>query len=56
MQKLNLCNPEKSDISYSISRFPDGEVQIKLGEINRKEPVEVHCRITNAEELFILTH
>lgn len=54
MQKLNLCNPEKSDISYSISKFPDGEIQISLGEINRKDYIKVHCRVTNAEELFIL--
>lgn len=54
MQKLNLCNREKSDIDYSISRFPDGEVQITLEEINRKDFVVVKCRITNAEELFIL--
>lgn len=54
MQKLNLCNPEKSDISYSISKFPDGEVQITLGEINRKDTVKVQCRITKVEDLFIL--
>lgn len=54
MQKLNLVRPEISDISYNIIRFPDGEVHIKLGEINRKEDIEVHCRITNAEDLFVL--
>lgn len=54
MQNLNLCNREKSDIDYSISKFPDGEVQITLGEINHKEDIRVSCRITNAEELFIL--
>lgn len=30
MQILNLANKEKSDIKYSISRFPDGEIQITL--------------------------
>lgn len=54
MQILNLINKEKSDIDYSISRFPDGEVQITLGEFSRKDVVTVKCRITNAEELFIL--
>lgn len=54
MQTLNLANQEKSDIKYSISRFPDGEVQITLGEFSRKDSVSVKCRITNAEELFIL--
>lgn len=54
MQILNLINKEKSNIDYSISRFPDGEVQITLGEINHKDEVRVICRITSAEELFIL--
>lgn len=54
MQILNLTNVEKSDIKFSISKFPDGEVQITLGEFSRKDHVVVNCRITNAEELFIL--
>lgn len=54
MQTLNLTNVEKSDIKYTISCFPDGEVQITLSEFSRKDTIEVHCRITNAEELFIL--
>lgn len=54
MQVLNLIRPEKSEISYEIFHFPDGEVHIKLGEINRKEELVVGCRITNAEDLFIL--
>lgn len=54
MQVLNLINEEKSDIKYTLTRFPDGEIQITLGEFSRKDDVEVHCRITNAEELFIL--
>lgn len=54
MQNLNLINCEKSDIKYSISMFPDGESQITLGEFSRKDDITVHCRITNAEELFIL--
>lgn len=51
---LNLIRPEKSEISYEIFHFPDGEVHIKLGEINRKDFVQVKCRIRNAEELFII--
>ena len=41
MQTLNLTNVEKSDIKYTISHFPDGEVQITLGEFSRKDTVEV---------------
>ena len=54
MQSLNLIDVKKGDIKYSLSRFPDGEIQITLGEINHKDLVEVVCRITNADELFIL--
>lgn len=55
MQILNLVNLENSEIKYIISRFPDGEVQISLGEFSHKDQVCVKCRITNAEELFIVT-
>ena len=54
MQQLNLVHLEDSDIKYSISKFPDGEVQISLGEFSHKEQVKVKCRVTNAEDLFIL--
>lgn len=54
MLKLNLVHKEKSDIDYDISEFPDGEQQITLGEIDHKETVRVQCRITCANELFIL--
>lgn len=54
MQILNLTNVERSDIKYTISHFPDGEVQITLGEFSHKDWVDVRCRITSAEDLFIL--
>jgi ribose-phosphate pyrophosphokinase len=54
MQTLNLINYNKSDIKYQIINFPDGEPHIKLGEINRKHSVQVHCRICNPNDLFIL--
>ena len=54
MQQLNLVHLEDSDIKYSISRFPDGEVQISLEEFSHKKQIQVKCRITNAEDLFIL--
>lgn len=50
MQILNLVNLEKSDIKYTLSRFPDGEVQISLGDFSHKDQICVKCRITNAEE------
>ena len=54
MLTLNLINKNKSDVSYDIIHFPDGEVHVRLGEINRKDNVKVMCRITNSEDLFIL--
>lgn len=54
MKILNLVNSSKSDISYKLSRFPDGEVQISLDEFTHKEEILVKCRITNVEELMIL--
>lgn len=54
MQILNLTNPEKSDIKFTVSRFPDVEVQITLGEFTRKDSIKVLCQITNAEELFFV--
>ena len=54
MQFLNLANPEKSDIKYTISSFPDGEIQITLGEFSRKDEIGVVCRITSANDLFLL--
>ena len=55
MKVLNLVHKEESDIKYDIFKFPDGEVQITLGEFSHKEDyIDVKCRITNAEELFIV--
>ena len=54
MQQLNLVHLEDSDIKSSISSFPDGEVQISLEDFSHKEQIQVKCRITNAEDLFIL--
>lgn len=54
MQQLNLVHLEDSDIKYSISRFPNGEIQISLGEFSHKEQIQVKCRITNAELMQVL--
>lgn len=55
MKVLNLIHKENSDIDYNIFEFPDGEVQISLSEFSHKEDsIIVKCRITNAEDLFIV--
>lgn len=54
MQILNLAHIENSTIKYKVFHFPDGEVQIELGEFSHKDSIQVQCRITNAEELMVL--
>jgi len=55
MKRIDLISLEKSEVKYRIDRFPDGEVQfVFTEELDRKEDYTVDCRITNAEELFIL--
>lgn len=54
MMEINLIDPVKSQIKYEIFRFPDGEIQIKLDNIDHKEFYNVKCRVRSAEELFIL--
>lgn len=56
MKLLNLINWDESEIKYNLTTFPDGEPQISFpDEFDRKDSVKVTCRITSAEELFILT-
>lgn len=50
MQLVDLTKPSDN---YKVITFPDGEVHLELSELNRKEPVNVRCRITNATDLFI---
>lgn len=55
MRTLDLTSKTlNSDLKYAITHFPDGEVMVRLEEMDRKEEVEVLCRITNAQDLFIL--
>lgn len=54
--ELNLINPELSDIKYKITKFPDGEAHFFFCDpvLDMKGVIDVKCRITNAEELFII--
>lgn len=54
MQVLNLVRPKESDIKYEIIQFPDGEPHIVLNGIDRKDDVDVICRVTNPNDLFTL--
>ena len=53
MKSINLIN--NSEVKYKITRFPDGEPHFTfLEELDHKEDYLVICRITSAEDLFIL--
>lgn len=53
MKSINLIND--SEVKYKITRFPDGEPHFTfLEELDHKEDYLVICRITSAEDLFIL--
>lgn len=41
-------------IGYEIISFPDGEKHLKIKELDRKDTVEIICRITNSDDLFLL--
>lgn len=51
---LNLVKKELSDIDYKIFTFPDGEIQIELLSDIKDSIVNIECRITCANDLFIL--
>lgn len=51
---LNLAHPEKSEIQYTLTTFPDGEPHIVLIDFNAKWDVIIKCRIRNPNELFTL--
>lgn len=41
-------------IGYEVISFPDGEKHLKINELNRKDTVEIICRICNSDDLFLL--
>ena len=52
---LNLIRPEESNIRYKIIKFPDGEPHLVFEEeLDRKDPINITCRICNSTDLFIL--
>lgn len=50
MQVIDFINKR----GYEVISFPDGEKHLKINQLDRKEDVEVICRITNSDELFLL--
>lgn len=55
MQTLNLIDKTKSEIDYTIDRFPDGQINIHLNNIDRKiGKINIICRITNNDDIIML--
>lgn len=50
MQTIDFINKK----GYKVIEFPDGELHLELDEINRKDDVDIICRIKNGNDLFIL--
>lgn len=57
MLKLNLINPQQSDIAFKTMVFPDGQPHIKL-DLSKitdfTEGVEIVTRIANPSDLFMV--
>lgn len=41
-------------VGYEVIKFPDGEKHLKINKLDRKDTVEIICRITNSDDLFLL--
>jgi ribose-phosphate pyrophosphokinase len=50
MNKINFITGE----GFQIITFPDGEKHLKVNELNPKKAVDITCRITNSDDLFLL--
>lgn len=55
-KKLNLFNPEKSDVKYKISRFPDGQQTIDLatGYNYDKANIVIQSRMTSFRDVELI--
>lgn len=54
-QALNLINPKLSSVTYEAKQSLDGEKRLVItGEINREQDMHIICRITSADDLYIL--
>lgn len=57
MRRLNLPYPEKSDVKFTISRFPDGQqtVDIETGSMFLQgDDIKIEARITSFRDLEII--
>lgn len=63
MKTLNLTNIESSDIKFEVSRFPDGQKQVKIikpidifhtDSFNIKYPIQIKARLNNFKDLELI--
>lgn len=55
MKTLNLVYPDKSDIKYIISQFPDGQQQIKIElPLNGISLIQIKSRLNNFKDLELI--
>jgi ribose-phosphate pyrophosphokinase len=52
---LDLTNIEKSEIKWKIDRFPDGQINFRFIDFDRKGDIDVIVRIKSSDDLFILS-
>lgn len=50
MQKIDFTK----GVGYKVISFPDGEKHLKINKLDRKDTVEIICRITSSDDLFLL--
>lgn len=50
MRKIDFTKGE----GYEVISFPDGEKHLKINKLDRKDTVEIICRITNSDDMFLL--
>lgn len=50
MQTIDFINGK----GYKVIEFPDGELHLELKELDRKDSVNIKCRITDGNDLFLL--
>ena len=56
MRKLNLADPERSDIGFKVSKFPDGQQQVLITEEDflADAPVQIKSRLNNFKDLELI--
>jgi ribose-phosphate pyrophosphokinase len=51
---LNLAYPEKSEIKFTVSKFPDGQQSITLDTIPYGDPVTIKSRLNSFQDLELI--